>query len=77
MQAGVVQFVKGRSDTGEEAFFRSQPGVSWHVMGDGFTWDTQNRAADIASAREGQQVPIVAMTANAFAEDRAQCMAAG
>ena len=53
MQAGVVQFVKGRSDTGEEAFFRSQPGVSWHVMGDGFTWDTQNRAADIASAREG------------------------
>lgn len=53
IQAGVVQFVKGRSDTGEEAFFRQQPGVSWHVMGDGFTWDTQNRAADIASAREG------------------------
>ena len=53
LQVGVVQFVKGRSDTGEEAFFRRQPGVSWHVMGDGFTWDTQNRAADIASAREG------------------------
>ena len=53
LSAGVVQFVKGRSDTGEEAFFRRQPGVSWHVMGDGFTWDTQNRAADIASAREG------------------------
>ena len=53
LSAGVVQFVKGRSDTGEEAFFRRQPGVSWHVMGDGFTWDTQNRAADIASAQEG------------------------
>lgn len=53
LSAGVVQFVKGRSDTGEEAFFRRQSGVRWHVMGDGFTWDTQNRAADIASARAG------------------------
>lgn len=53
MKVGVVQFVKGRSDTGEEAFFRRQPEVSWHVMGDGFTWDTQDRSADIASARAG------------------------
>ena len=53
LQCGVVQFVKGRSDTGEEAFFRRQPEVRWHVMGDGFTWDTQNRAADMASARAG------------------------
>ena len=53
MQVGVVQFVKGRSDTGEEAFFRRQPEVEWHVMGDGFTWDTQDRSADIASARAG------------------------
>ena len=53
MRAGVVQFVKGRSDTGEEAFFRRQPEVSWHVMGDGFTWDTQDRSADMASARAG------------------------
>ncbi len=53
MRAGVVQFVKGRSDTGEEAFFRQQPGVEWHVMGEGFTWDTQDRARDIAKAEEG------------------------
>ncbi|MBS0355618.1 MAG: cob(I)yrinic acid a,c-diamide adenosyltransferase [Proteobacteria bacterium] len=53
LKAGVVQFVKGRSDTGEEAFFRRQPEVSWHVMGDGFTWDTQDRSADIASAKAG------------------------
>ncbi len=53
LKVGVVQFVKGRSDTGEEAFFRRQPEVSWHVMGDGFTWDTQNRAQDMASARAG------------------------
>ena len=50
MQAGVVQFIKGRSDTGEEAFFRTQPGVAWHVMGEGFTWETQDRARDVATA---------------------------
>lgn len=50
MQVGVVQFIKGRSDTGEEAFFRQQQRVQWHVMGDGFTWETQDRARDVASA---------------------------
>ncbi|KON82030.1 cob(I)yrinic acid a,c-diamide adenosyltransferase [Azoarcus sp. PA01] len=50
MKVGVVQFVKGRSDTGEEAFFGRQPGVVWHVMGEGFTWDTQDRARDVATA---------------------------
>ena len=50
MKVGVVQFIKGRSDTGEEAFFRTQPGVSWHVMGEGFTWETQDRARDVATA---------------------------
>jgi cob(I)alamin adenosyltransferase len=50
MRVGVVQFIKGRSDTGEEAFFRRQPGVVWHVMGEGFTWDTQDRARDVAAA---------------------------
>lgn len=53
MKAVVVQFVKGRSDTGEEAFFRHQPNVAWHVMGEGFTWETQNRDRDIAAARQG------------------------
>ncbi|NMG77091.1 cob(I)yrinic acid a,c-diamide adenosyltransferase [Aromatoleum diolicum] len=50
MKVGVVQFIKGRSDTGEEAFFRRQPDVAWHVMGDGFTWDTQDRSRDVATA---------------------------
>lgn len=50
MKVGVVQFIKGRSDTGEEAFFRRQPDVTWHVMGDGFTWDTQDRSRDVATA---------------------------
>lgn len=49
--AVVIQFVKGRSDTGEEAFFRKQPGVQWHVMGEGFTWETQDDAKDAAAAQ--------------------------
>ncbi len=56
MNVGVAQFIKGRSDTGEEAFFRRQPGVEWHVLGEGFTWDTQDRERDIRKAREGWEV---------------------
>lgn len=52
-RVGVAQFLKSRRDTGEEVFFASQPGVQWHVLGDGFTWDTQNREADVASALRG------------------------
>lgn len=53
MKVGVVQFIKGRTDTGEEAFLGRQPGVEWHVTGDGFTWDTQNRDQDVATAARG------------------------
>lgn len=53
LKVGVVQFIKGRTDTGEEAFFSAHPNVTWHVMGDGFTWDTQNREADTRSAETG------------------------
>lgn len=50
-KAVVVQFIKGRSDTGEEAFFRTAPKLTWHVMGDGFTWETQNPEQDLLSAQ--------------------------
>jgi cob(I)alamin adenosyltransferase len=53
MKVGVVQFIKSRTDTGEEAFLGKQPDVEWHVTGDGFTWDTQNREQDIATAQRG------------------------
>lgn len=56
MKVGVAQFIKGRSDTGEEAFFSRQPGVEWHVLGEGFTWDTQDRERDIATARQGWEI---------------------
>lgn len=53
MKVGVAQFIKGRSDTGEERFFRRQPGVIWHVLGEGFTWETQNLARDTETAQRG------------------------
>lgn len=56
LQVGVVQFVKGRSDTGEEAFFRRQPGVHWHVGGEGFTWETQDKDRDARAAQAAWDV---------------------
>ena len=53
MKVCVVQFIKSRTDTGEEAFLGKRPGVDLHVTGDGFTWDTQNREQDIATAQRG------------------------
>lgn len=51
LEVAVVQFVKGRSDTGEEAFFRQQPGIRWHVGGEGFTWETQDKERDARAAQ--------------------------
>jgi cob(I)alamin adenosyltransferase len=56
MKVGVAQFIKGRSDTGEEAFFSKQANVEWHVLGEGFTWDTQDRERDIATAQAGWEI---------------------
>lgn len=55
-QVAVVQFIKGRSDTGEEAFFRTIPGVRWHVGGEGFTWDTQDDERDAKAARAAWEI---------------------
>jgi cob(I)alamin adenosyltransferase len=52
-RVAVLQYIKARTDTGEEGFFSGQQRVDWHVLGDGFTWDTQDREQDIASARRG------------------------
>ncbi len=51
-RVGVVQFIKGAWETGERktlAHFPDQ--VSWHTMGEGFTWETQDRARDVAAAQ--------------------------
>ncbi|MFM8607503.1 MAG: cob(I)yrinic acid a,c-diamide adenosyltransferase [Hyphomicrobiales bacterium] len=50
-EIGVVQFIKGAWSTGErKALERFAHLVRWHSMGEGFTWETQDRARDIAAA---------------------------
>lgn len=52
MKVGVVQFIKGAMRTGEKAVFDAFPEqVEFKPMGEGFTWDTQDRARDIAVTR--------------------------
>src|ERR671911_140480 len=52
LRLGVVQFVKGRRETGERFFLARFPElVEVRVMGEGFTWETQDRERDIAAAR--------------------------
>ena len=50
-RVGVVQFIKGAWKTGErDALARFGDQISWHTMGEGFTWETQDRARDVAAA---------------------------
>ncbi|SDX24745.1 cob(I)yrinic acid a,c-diamide adenosyltransferase [Ruegeria halocynthiae] len=49
-KVAVVQFIKGKWKTGERRFFEERDLVTWHTMGEGFTWDTQDRDRDIAAA---------------------------
>ncbi len=50
-KVGVIQFIKGQQLSGEEIYLREQcPQVDFHQMGTGFTWDTQDRSADIEAA---------------------------
>jgi cob(I)alamin adenosyltransferase len=52
MRVGIVQFVKGRWQTGERAILEKFPDrVTIRVMGEGFTWETQDRRRDVAAAR--------------------------
>jgi cob(I)alamin adenosyltransferase len=50
-KVGVVQFIKGKWKTGERLFFERLGDVTWHTMGEGFTWDTQDKERDIAAAQ--------------------------
>src|SRR5579864_51784 len=52
MRVGVVQFVKGAWETGERKVLAAYPElITCRAMGEGFTWDTQDRARDVAAAR--------------------------
>ncbi len=55
MRVGIIQFIKGGMPTGEAIFFRQQAQVEYHLMGEGFTWETQSRQQDIQAAQQAWQ----------------------
>ncbi|MEH6491251.1 cob(I)yrinic acid a,c-diamide adenosyltransferase [Halopseudomonas sp.] len=62
LRIGIVQFIKGAKSTGEENFFRRFPDeVRYHVMGAGFTWETQDRQDDVAKAQAAWAVAVELM----------------
>lgn len=50
LRCAVVQFIKGTWECGERLLFEDNPLVEFHIMGTGFTWETQDRQTDIAAA---------------------------
>lgn len=59
LKVGVVQFIKGAIPTGEAALAKKlELPLEWHTLGDGFTWNTQDRDADCASARKAWQQAV-------------------
>lgn len=52
LRCGVIQFIKGQWECGEQMLFADNPLVEFHVMNTGFTWETQDRDSDIAAAEE-------------------------
>lgn len=58
MPAAVVQFIKGNWETGEKTFLRERFAneVRFFVSGEGFTWETQDRARDVAAAENGWRI---------------------
>ena len=52
-RVGVLQFIKGSWQTGEQLALARFPEIEHVACGEGFTWDTQDRARDIACARAG------------------------
>ncbi|MEC8055285.1 MAG: cob(I)yrinic acid a,c-diamide adenosyltransferase, partial [Pseudomonadota bacterium] len=68
MRVAILQFVKGTWETGERNFFTDHPSdlVSFESMGEGFTWDTQDRDRDIAAARAAWQVSCEMLTSGDY-----------
>lgn len=52
LRCGVIQFIKGQWECGEQMLFADNPLVEFHVMNTGFTWETQDRDKDIAAAEQ-------------------------
>ncbi len=62
-KVAVIQFIKGQQLSGEEIYLRDHcPQVTFHQMGTGFTWDTQDRSADILAAERTWEVAEKALS---------------
>jgi cob(I)alamin adenosyltransferase len=67
MKVGIIQFIKGAIPTGEAALAaRLGPSLVLHTMGDGFTWNTQDREKDITSARAAWDRALVLLRDDSF-----------
>jgi cob(I)alamin adenosyltransferase len=55
-KAGLIQFIKGRKETGEFLFFKDHPQVDFNIMGHGFTWETQDKSQDIEAAQQAWKI---------------------
>ena len=67
MRVGVVQFIKGAWETGEKtAFDAFGDRMTWRTMGEGFTWETQDRERDIAAAQAAWQVVRAMMADDSY-----------
>jgi cob(I)alamin adenosyltransferase len=60
-RAAVVQFIKGAWATGERRALERLDLVEWHTLGEGFTWETQDRARDIAACRRAWDIAVALM----------------
>jgi cob(I)alamin adenosyltransferase len=67
MKVGIVQFIKGAIPTGEAALaVRLAPALEMHTMGDGFTWNTQDREKDMESARKAWDKAVSLLRDDSF-----------
>ncbi len=56
-KVAIIQFIKGGWNTGEEKALKNlSSNISWHTLGEGFTWETQNRVRDEELVKEAWQV---------------------
>ena len=66
-KVGVVQFIKGQQLSGEELYVRDNcPQVTFHQMGTGFTWDTQDRSGDIAAAKTSWTIAEIMLADDSY-----------
>ncbi len=56
MKVGIIQFIKGKWKTGEQQSFGHFDEITHIISGDGFTWNTRNKAKDRASAMKGWEI---------------------